>query len=53
MTSFYSTLTSQPKLTQAAALQTAIKELRAADGGKWDHPVYWANFSVVGGATGI
>jgi CHAT domain-containing protein len=41
MTSFYGNLSTMDKLT---AFRTAQRKLRQAEGGKYDHPHYWASF---------
>ena len=53
MKAFYAALTVESPPSQAQALRVAMRALRAADGGKWDHPAYWASWSVVGAARGI
>ena len=50
---FYTCLAAEPAMPQAEALRQAAKALRAADNGKWDHPAFWAAFSIVGAAKGI
>ena len=44
MTSFYKNLTSMNKLK---AFRTAQKQLREAEGGKYDKPEYWASFIIL------
>jgi len=53
MSAFYAALSKDATLSQAAALRTAVAAVRAADGGKWDHPAHWASFSITGAAHGI
>jgi len=50
-TAFIDTLTKDPSITQAEALRRAIKSTREAEDGKWNHPSYWAGFSLVGGTA--
>ena len=40
-----------PRVSQAAALRAAVQAVRKADGGRWDHPAFWAGYSVIGGGA--
>lgn len=50
---FYELLAEEPDISQAEALRGAITSTRVAEDGKWDHPAYWAGFSVIGAARGL
>jgi len=50
---FYELLADEPDISQAEALRAAIISTRVAEDGKWDHPAYWAGFSVIGAARGL
>ncbi len=50
---FYAALVADPTRSQAEALRLATKAVREAENGKWDHPAFWAAFSVMGAAKGL
>lgn len=52
VSAFHSALVSEPQLSHAEALGAAMREVRAADGGRWTHPAYWAGFALTGVARG-
>lgn len=53
VSAFYNALADEPTMPQADALRAATLMLRAADGGRWAHPAFWAGFAITGAATGI
>jgi CHAT domain-containing protein/Tfp pilus assembly protein PilF len=48
ITSFIESIRKSPKTSKAQALKAAMNDLRKSDGSKYMHPIFWAQFSLVG-----
>ena len=48
LTAFHAALAADPTTSQAQALRAACLAVRAADDGKWAHPLFWAGFTLTG-----